>query len=285
MNERFIGPAFIAAIACAIGMMVTFVVKDNNGEGTTQLLGLFLGGAFLFIGVAITLWGKHYMDNTEVLQERHEFEDTKEQEELNRAITTEITEFGRRKFLSRLGVASMGALGIAALFPLRALGPGAGDSLFHTKWTSGARLVDHEGKRVRATDLNVGAILTVFPEGVRPDDPSATLLIRVPSEEFKPLKDRENWIVDGNVAYSKVCTHVGCPVSLYRETTKQLLCPCHQSTFDVLTGANPTFGPASRALPQLPLAVDDEGYLYAQSDYREPVGPGFWNRTKKMQEV
>ena len=80
------------------------------------------------------------------------------------------------------------------------------------------------------------------------------------------------------IAYSKICTHVGCPVGLYQADTHELLCPCHQSTFDVLDGARPRFGPATRSLPQLPLAVDGDGFLTAQSDFTEPVGPGFWNR-------
>ncbi len=86
------------------------------------------------------------------------------------------------------------------------------------------------------------------------------------------------WTIDGLVAYSKVCTHAGCPVGLYQSESSLLLCPCHQSTFDVLNGAEPTFGPATRALPQLPIAVDEEGFVIATADYSEPVGPGFWNR-------
>ncbi|MGH7735831.1 MAG: ubiquinol-cytochrome c reductase iron-sulfur subunit, partial [Gemmatimonadales bacterium] len=83
----------------------------------------------------------------------------------------------------------------------------------------------------------------------------------------------------GYVAYSKLCTHAGCPVGLYQDNTQQLVCPCHQSMFDVLKGAQQTFGPAPRPLPQLPLMVDAEGFLRAQRGYHEPVGPGFWERS------
>ncbi len=283
MNERWIAPAFIVAIASAIGLMVVY---GFTSHGNTQLEGLFFGLAFLGIGVAIVLWSKHLMPHEQVIQERHEMESSEEEnDKFEELVQDTVGVVTRRKFLSRLGLASIGALGLAAIFPLRSLGPSPRDALFHTKWKSGARLVDHEGDLVKADRLQVGSILTVFPEGERPDDNSATLLIRVPENDFKPMKGTENWAVEGNVAYSKVCTHVGCPVSLYRETTHELLCPCHQSTFDVLDGARPSFGPAARPLPQLPLAIDAEGHLIAQSDYREPVGPGFWNRGHAPKEA
>jgi ubiquinol-cytochrome c reductase iron-sulfur subunit len=104
------------------------------------------------------------------------------------------------------------------------------------------------------------------------------VLVRVDPARLRTRKGRESWAPQGNLAFSKICTHVGCPVGLYQESTHELLCPCHQSTFDVLDGARPVFGPATRSLPQLPLAVDPEGYLVAQHDFDEPVGPGFWNR-------
>jgi ubiquinol-cytochrome c reductase iron-sulfur subunit len=104
------------------------------------------------------------------------------------------------------------------------------------------------------------------------------VLIKVQPGSVRPRKGRESWSPGGNVAYSKICPHVGCPVGLDVESTHQLVCPCHQSTFDVLDGARPLFGPATRSLPQLPLAIDPEGFLVAQSDFHEPVGPGYWNR-------
>ena len=87
-----------------------------------------------------------------------------------------------------------------------------------------------------------------------------------------------NWTIDNIVAYSKICTHVGCPVALYEQTTHHILCPCHQSTFDAANGANVIFGPAPRPLPQLPLTTDAQGYLVSQSDFTQPVGPSFWER-------
>lgn len=277
MNQRMIAPAFIVSTICGIALMVTYVQGGN-----TQLEGLFLFGAFGGFGTAMVLWAKHLMPHEVTVQERHQFESTpEEQKELLDTLDSGIYDITRRKFLARLGGLSIGAMGLAALFPLKSLGPNPGDSLFHTHWKPHTRLVREDGRYIRPDELDVGGILTVWPEGHTHDERSSTLLIRVPTSEFKPKKGRENWIVDGNVAYSKICTHVGCPVSLYRETSHELLCPCHQSTFEVLNHGKPVFGPAARSLPQLPLELDAQGYLCAQSDYREPIGPGFWNRGRK----
>jgi ubiquinol-cytochrome c reductase iron-sulfur subunit len=186
----------------------------------------------------------------------------------------------RRGFLVKmLGVAA-GALGIAALFPIRSLGPNPGRSLFRTKWRRGSLVVDEQGEPVRVRTLEVGGVLTVFPEGHLEREDSQTLLIRVSDEEVVTRKGREDWAPEGYVAYSKVCTHAGCPVGLYQQDVKRLLCPCHQSSFDAIDGARPVFGPATRSLPQLPLMVDDDGFLRARADYDEPIGPGFWDRDR-----
>jgi len=184
----------------------------------------------------------------------------------------------RRGFLVKmLGVAA-GALGVAALFPLRSLGPNPGNSLRRTKWRRGSLVVDEQGEPVRLRTLEVGGVLTVFPEGHLEREDSQTLLIRISDENVVTRKGREDWAPEGYVAYSKVCTHAGCPVGLYQQDVKRLLCPCHQSSFDAVEGARPVFGPATRSLPQLPLMVDDNGLLRAQDDYDEPIGPGFWDR-------
>ncbi|MBA2327443.1 MAG: Rieske (2Fe-2S) protein [Actinobacteria bacterium] len=184
----------------------------------------------------------------------------------------------RRGFLLKmLGVAA-GALGVAALFPLRSLGPNPGNSLRRTKWRRGSLVVDEQGEPVRVRTLEVGGVLTVFPEGHLEREDSQTLLIRISDENVVTRKGREDWAPEGYVAYSKVCTHAGCPVGLYQQDVKRLLCPCHQSSFDAVEGARPMFGPATRSLPQLPLMVDDNGLLRAQDDYDEPIGPGFWDR-------
>jgi ubiquinol-cytochrome c reductase iron-sulfur subunit len=139
-------------------------------------------------------------------------------------------------------------------------------------------MVDVNGRLIRLETLQVGGTLTAFPEGAQQAGDSQVVLIRLNEGELRPRPGRETWSPRGYVAYSKVCPHVGCPVGLYQADTHELLCPCHQSTFDVLDGARPSFGPATRSLPQLPLAIDGQGFLTAQADFDEPIGPGFWNR-------
>ena len=146
-------------------------------------------------------------------------------------------------------------------------------------WRRGSYIATVDGRRLKATDLTAGSLATVFPENDLGGALSQTVLIRVQEGgNIVTMPGRESWGPEGYVAYSKVCTHAGCPVGLYEQVTKQLLCPCHQSLFEVTKGANPIFGPAPRPLPQLPLYVDSSGYLRAQAGYDEPIGPGFWER-------
>jgi ubiquinol-cytochrome c reductase iron-sulfur subunit len=184
----------------------------------------------------------------------------------------------RRSFLVKMLGLAAGALGIAAIFPIRSLGPGPGDTLRHTSWRKGARLVTSDGRPVRFGDLQVDGVLTVFPEGHTDDANAQTILINVGDAPMRLPAARRTWAPSGYMAFSKVCTHAGCPVGLYRSTSHELLCPCHQSTFKVLEGCRPVFGPAARSLPQLPIEIGSGSYLVAQSDYTEPVGPGYWNR-------
>jgi ubiquinol-cytochrome c reductase iron-sulfur subunit len=170
--------------------------------------------------------------------------------------------------------------------PVAALGPRPHTDLYKTKWGRGTRALTEDGNPIRPTDLPPNGILTVFPEGGMDDGLSPTLLINVGDAPFQVQPQRVGWniqVPNGNlVAFSKICTHAACPASLYNVVTHQLVCPCHQSTFDVLEDCKPVFGPAPRSLAQLQLAVDNEGYIVSVSDYtREgggPVGPGFWNR-------
>ena len=157
-------------------------------------------------------------------------------------------------------------------------------------WKPGMRLAkDPEGTPIKASEVTLGSAVHVIPEplaelsheeGYLEEKAKAiVLLVRMLPEQITETPERASWSYDGIVAYSKVCTHVGCPVALYEQQTHHLLCPCHQSQFDVSDGAKVIFGPAARPLPQLPIEVDDEGYLVAQSDFTEPVGPSFWERS------
>ena len=167
--------------------------------------------------------------------------------------------------LGGLGVGALTGVGLLAWFG-RDRGPG-------TAWRRGVHLVTADGQRIRAADVPVGGFGTVWPEGAVRADLSAVVLVRLATQEAEPPTVLD-WVVGERlVAYSKICTHAGCPVGLYQEDTDSLFCPCHQATFAAARGAIPTFGPASRPLPQLPLGVDAEGLLVATGGFRTPVGP------------
>jgi ubiquinol-cytochrome c reductase iron-sulfur subunit len=279
--EALAAGCFLAATLAAIGLGVVYWQG-----GQTQLEGLLLAVTTGGIGVGIVVWAKRFMPDDEVTEERKPLVST----------PTEIAEFrrdfehgehslvGRRLLVGSFG-AALTALGAALLFPIRSLGPRPGQGLKQTDFAAatgqpgGMRLVRADGTPLRPEELAVNGVLTVFPEGHTDAPDSPTLVIRTRDDQrLIPREGREDWVVNGIVAYSKLCTHVGCPVGLYQSGEGLLLCPCHQSTFDVLDGARPIFGPAARPLPQLPLGVDDDGFLIATGDFSGPVGPGFWDR-------
>jgi ubiquinol-cytochrome c reductase iron-sulfur subunit len=273
--ERFVAAALAVTILAGLGLTVVYVLGGQpQVEGV--LLALALGG----LGAALITWGNVLLPPPTQVVERRTLGPS--HPEVREAAQAELArggeQVGRRRFLVRLLVGAAAALGLAAIFPIRSLGPAPGRALFRTDWRPGLRLVDESGLPVHLGQLEVGSVITVFPEGHVGSVDAQTLLIRVIPEQLELTPERLAWVPGGNVAYSKVCTHAACPVGLFRSETNELLCPCHQSTFDVLRGAVPTFGPAARALPQLPVGVDEDGFLVAMDDFPEPVGPGFWNR-------
>jgi ubiquinol-cytochrome c reductase iron-sulfur subunit len=171
------------------------------------------------------------------------------------------------------------ALGAAIAVPVFSLGPAPGRDLFETSWKSGARLVGLDGSAINASQIPVGSIQTVFPEDAVGVSDSQTVLINVGEGLLQLDAQRAQWAPGGFVAYSKLCTHAGCPVGLYIEERHTLLCPCHQSEFDVLRGAVPIAGPAGRPLPQLPIQRQADGTFTALGDFTAPVGPSFWDVT------
>jgi ubiquinol-cytochrome c reductase iron-sulfur subunit len=270
---RLIALSFTISTLASLGLLITYIVGGQpQVEGT--LIALSLGG----LAVGLIMWAHDLMPSGHFVEEREPHQSTAaERSSLTAEMDRSGDEIQRRTFLGRILVGALGVLGVAALFPVRSLGTKPGRTLFHTSWTPGARVVTGAGEPVTSTTLKVGSVLTVFPEGHTNAADSQTILLRVSASEFTPLPGRESWSPNGYLAYSKVCTHAGCPVALYQAEAKELFCPCHQSAFDVFDGARPIAGPATRPLPQLPLAIDSDGYLTAQRDFTQPVGPGFWN--------
>jgi ubiquinol-cytochrome c reductase iron-sulfur subunit len=264
---------------CALGSAGFAVVYALGGQAQAE--GALLGLAFAGLAYGLVAWAAHLMPPGPFVEERESMEPSlAERVAFQAELERDIAAIGRRGFLGRMLALALGTLAVALAFPIRSLSARPGRSLYHTAWSAGTRLVTKDGTPVRPEDLQVGSVLTVYPEGhVDAAGDSAVLLIRVDPGKLVVPQGRETWSPLGLIAYSKLCTHAGCPVGLYQERSAELFCPCHQSVFYVLDGARPIAGPASRPLPQLPLELSDDGFLRAQRDFAEPVGPAFWRRT------
>ena len=260
-----INDSIVVLTSVGAGLLSLVFAISLLADGSVTVYGGALAGALLLLAVAVRRYfSARYPDITAV-EPRVEIGEKE-------VPVADVTPVGpRRTFLSRALLGAAGLLGLSLLAPVTSLGPAPGDTLRRTKWARGVRLVTGDGEPVRPVDVAAGGISTIWPEGGIAHERSAVLLIRLQQPAYAPT--RLDWIVDDLVAYSKVCTHAGCPVALYRERDNALFCPCHQSTFDPTRGAVPTFGPAARALPQLPLGTDSAGYLIALSDFTEQVGP------------
>jgi ubiquinol-cytochrome c reductase iron-sulfur subunit len=270
-----IGLGIAATIAGAISFAVCFIVGASNAW-----LGGSLALALLGLGLALAFWGRDLAD--EVAAGRYPVppDGVEGQAELATQLDEHASVITRRTFLSKALVLSIAVFALSQVVLLGALGPWPGDSLASTGWRKGRRLVTEEGEPIDSkTALATGGVIVAFPEGGEDLANSQVALLHFVNGDFKPQAGRESWSPDNFVAYSRVCTHAGCPVAEYLDVAQKLVCPCHQSEFDLLNGAQPSGGPASRPLPQLPLAIDADGFLIAQSDFTTDVGPGFWNAT------
>ena len=268
-----------------------FIFIPVMGNTNAQQLGIGLGVAFslLFIGFGAVHWAKTLMPDQEVIAYRHTLrsEDSDRGEFIKAAkIGAEEAGLGRRPLIKRSLFAALGLAGIPAVVMLRDLGPLPGNALNETSWKTGTRLVTDPGDRpIKASDLEVGGVAQVLPElapgkkrTLEDVAKDAVLLIRLRPVEFQLTAERLSWTHQGIIAFSKICSHMGCAVALYEQTTKHLLCPCHQSTFDVTRAAKVIFGPSARPLPQLAITIDADGYLIAKQPFSEAVGPSFWER-------
>lgn len=264
--------AFLASIAGSVLFIVAY-----QADASTQWLGLSLVLAFAGVGAGLVWWSRRLMPQQSAEEERPTLVSPAEQERE----TAETFESGRRSIARRgllggLLAAALGALGLGAIWPVSSLGPRPAGRLQRTGWREGIHLVDEQGSRVSLGALDIGSVLTVFPEGRDPRADDQVLLLRLQPEDLQLPAGRGEFAPEGYVAFSKVCTHAGCPVGLYQNVGHFLLCPCHQATFDVVRGAEPVFGPAARALPQLPLTIGDDDTLVAADDLTGPVGPDRW---------
>jgi ubiquinol-cytochrome c reductase iron-sulfur subunit len=278
----------------AVSAYIAFPIVPGDLESVrlnTLLLGLGITLGLLGIGLGAVHWAKTLMSNVEIVEMRHGTRGT----DTTRAKAVEVftlgnkeSGFGRRSLIRNSLIGALVLTPIPAIALFRDLAPAADPValLKHTMWAKGVRLTsDPFGTPIKAVDVTIGSAFHIIPEGLNEKTDrleekakAAVLLMRLDPADLHVSPGREDWNYNGIVAYSKICTHVGCPVALYEQQTHHLLCPCHQSQFDITHEAAVIFGPANRPLPQLPITVDSEGYLIARSDFHEPVGPSFWER-------
>ena len=270
------------ALLVAVGGAVAFVVLFVLGNDTARIGGT-LALAFLGLGFALAYWGRDLSgDDVEIGRYPLPAEpavaaaagEPDEPAALGDELARSAGVLTRRRFLTGVLVSAAGVVGLSQLVLLGGLGPKS-RGLYSTAWRPGRRLVTPDNQPIRSDALQGGGFIVAFPEGHTAAADSQVALVRLAG--VTPLPGRESWSPDGFFAYSRVCTHAGCAVAQYEDEAQVLLCPCHQSTFDLLDGCRPVHGPASRPLPQLPLAIDADGFLVAQHDFDEPIGPGFWN--------
>jgi ubiquinol-cytochrome c reductase iron-sulfur subunit len=311
--ERTIAVLFLLAGMFALAFLAVYIFWEweftlgwTVGDYYTPLLGLTLGLSLFAIGFAILTWAKKLLPHEVSIQDRHEAMSTDEDRQITgQTMLYTVDELGiqRRPLLKgavALGLLPIGAVAVAPLVGGMINSPhkpekGQDPPLYRTGFDPVAnggekvRLTREDGTPIRPEDVSVGGQITVFPGiphgATNQYADSPTLLIHLRAPDAQQARDKAagdpknaNAMWGNYVAFSKICTHAGCPASLYEQQTNRLLCPCHQSQFMITDNARPIFGPASRRLPQLPIEVDEEGYFVASSDYREVVGPDFWER-------
>jgi ubiquinol-cytochrome c reductase iron-sulfur subunit len=270
--ERIVMAFFAIAFVAGVSLLVVYALG-----GQTQLEGLLLTACLGGIGMGIVIWGQRLMPARTHIEKRQPIGAGRAGiADLGDALTEEAG-FSRRTLLIRGLIAAFAGLGAALAVPVFSLGPAPGRRLFESAWVPGARLGVAGGEIVTIDDIPVNGVLTVYPEGSAEDSHAATMLVRVDPDLLELEGEQAAWAPQGFVAYSKICTHAGCPVGLYRAAQHTLICPCHQSEFDVLRGGVPISGPAARALPQLPIQIQEDGTFVALGDFDQPVGPSFWN--------
>jgi ubiquinol-cytochrome c reductase iron-sulfur subunit len=298
-SERTVAMLFTVSMLATVGFIASyvgiphdksiFVFPIGHINALNFALGLTLGLALFSIGAGAVHWARTLMSDEEIADERHPIEASPEVREKVHADFKQGAKesaLGRRKLIRNTMFGALALFPLSGVMLLRDLGPLPGTKLRHTMWRKGLQLVNmNTNEPLRPSDVAVGSLTFAKPEGLEEHDEefqteiakAALMIIRIQPDNIKDKRELE-WSHEGIVAYSKICTHVGCPISLYEQQTHHVLCPCHQSTFDLSDGARVIFGPAGHALPQLRIGVNDQGYLEALGDFEEPVGPAFWER-------
>ncbi|MER7956416.1 Rieske 2Fe-2S domain-containing protein [Streptomyces sp. NPDC096030] len=298
-SERAVAFMFTLSMLATVGFIASYVIFPvdkivyiwpfGRVSALNFALGLTLGAALFFIGAGAVHWARTLMSDVEIADERHPIQappETKAKVMADFAAGAAESGMGRRKLIRNTMFGALSLVPLSGLVLLRDMGPLPEKKLRSTLWANGKQLINmNTHEPLRPEDVAVGSLTFAMPEGLSEHDhdfqvqiaKAALMIVRIQPEDIKDKRELE-WSHEGIVAFSKICTHVGCPISLYEQQTHHVLCPCHQSTFDLSDGARVIFGPAGHALPQLRIGVNDKGNLEALGDFAEPVGPAFWER-------
>ncbi|MEU6983736.1 Rieske 2Fe-2S domain-containing protein [Streptomyces sp. NPDC046324] len=298
-SERAVAFMFTLSMLATVGFIASYVIFPvdkivyiwpfGRVSALNFALGLTLGAALFFIGAGAVHWARTLMSDVEIADERHPIQaspETKAKVMADFAAGAAESGMGRRKLIRNTMFGALSLVPLSGLVLLRDMGPLPEKKLRVTLWANGKQLINmNTHEPLRPEDVAVGSLTFAMPEGLSEHDhdfqvqiaKAALMIVRIQPEDIKDKRELE-WSHEGIVAFSKICTHVGCPISLYEQQTHHVLCPCHQSTFDLSDGARVIFGPAGHALPQLRIGVNDKGNLEALGDFAEPVGPAFWER-------
>jgi ubiquinol-cytochrome c reductase iron-sulfur subunit len=278
--QRLVAALLVLVAFSALGFVALFALDPN-----TQLLGACLGLTLGLLALALTLAGRLLVPQETSVEPRPRPADPQQVRAVHERVAAGSEGITRRGLLLGAAGAAGAGLTAAAAIPVIALGPGLEDQLRSTPWHAGRALVDEHGNAILAEAVVEGSFLTAFPQGADQEDlGSPVVLVRIDPSTLRLPSSRAGWAPRGILAYSKICTHAACAISLYRSPLSPstqsrgpaLVCPCHYSTFDVLDGGAVEFGPAGRPLPQLPLQVDSDGVLRAAGGMSGPVGPAWW---------
>ncbi|WP_416906026.1 Rieske 2Fe-2S domain-containing protein [Micromonospora echinospora] len=274
VNRRIV-LSFLASAAGAVGFAVVYGLG-----GQTQWEGVCLAVAFAGLATGLAIWGRRLVPVGGYVEEHEGLTPPPAEQTLTAAaLTAPDAPIRRRGLVATLGLA-LTALGVAALVPLRSLLPWdrtrPAQARRDTPWGPGVRLLGGGGQPLRPEDVPAGTVVAVFPEGGVDAGDAPAFAVRLRPERFTRPPSAGH--LDGLVVYSLLCTHAGCPVRLYLKGAGRILCPCHQSSFDLFADAAPVAGPAARSLPGLPVEVDPDGHLRATADFTAPPGAGFWSR-------
>jgi ubiquinol-cytochrome c reductase iron-sulfur subunit len=275
----------VAALLVASALAAALFVVAYGVGWSTQVLGGSLAGALALIGAALIVAAKRIIPTEELAEPYPEEGDPEASRDVAQIIRESGDGLTRKRLLGGAATLAGGALGAALIAPAVSLGPTFDTSrLNRSPWRSGRRLVDEDDQLISADDIEIGPFYTAFPEWAEKKPiASPIVLVRLPPDALRLPAERKGWAPEGIVAYSKICTHAGCAIALYRnpkfaptQPRPALVCPCHYSTFDPTAGGTVLFGPAGRPLPQLPLLIDEQRHLRAAGDYSGPAGPSWW---------